>query len=177
MNSPPTATPTPPTQAHLRRRLERNAVVYWEKMNRQDAKDAKGDKIWVTSRRVKATEPSRRVDELTSSYWCGDRSSSNSRAGFLESVYEEALAIELTFAELYSTPFALMFKGRNVGDSLDFLVDNLLVVELKAVEAIHPIYPAKVIHYLKMSNLELGLIINFHVVLLKTASSESLTRP
>lgn len=72
-----------------------------------------------------------------------------------------------------------MFKGRNVGDSrFDFLVDNLLVVELKAVEAIHPIYPAKVIHYLKMSNLELGLIINFHVVLLKDGIKRiALTRP
>jgi GxxExxY protein len=62
----------------------------------------------------------------------------------------------------------LQFKGNIVGDArLDFLVGGILVVELKAVEAIHPIYPAKVIHYLKMSDLQLGLIINFHVVLLK----------
>jgi GxxExxY protein len=62
----------------------------------------------------------------------------------------------------------LQFKGNVVGDSrLDFLVGGELVVELKAVEVIHPIYPAKVIHYLKMCNLQLGLIINFDVVLLK----------
>jgi GxxExxY protein len=62
----------------------------------------------------------------------------------------------------------LQFKGRPVGDSrLDFLVGGELVVELKAVEAIHPIFPAKVIHYLKVSGQQLGLIINFHIVLLK----------
>src|SRR5262249_52405324 len=91
--------------------------------------------------------------------------------GFLESVYEEALAIEF---DLRGIPYerqklmVLTFKGKTVGDSrLDFLVGNELVVELKAVDAINPIFPAKVIHYLKMSGLQLGLIINFHVVLLK----------
>jgi GxxExxY protein len=65
-------------------------------------------------------------------------------------------------------PIILEFKGKTVGDSrLDFLVGEELVVELKAVEAIHPVFPAKVIHYLKMSGLRLGLIINFHVVLVK----------
>jgi GxxExxY protein len=48
-----------------------------------------------------------------------------------------------------------------------FSFDKALVVELKAVQTIHPIFPAKVIHYLKMSGLQLGLIINFHVVLLR----------
>lgn len=91
--------------------------------------------------------------------------------GFLESVYEEALAIEFDLRGIpyeRQKPIILQFKGKTVGDSrLDFLVDGELVVELKAVESIHPIFPAKVIHYLKMSGLQLGLIINFHVVLLK----------
>jgi GxxExxY protein len=91
--------------------------------------------------------------------------------GFLESVYEEALAIEFDLRGIpyeRQKPMILEFKGRIVGDSrLDFLVGGELVVELKAVEAIHPIYPAKVFHYLKMCDLPLGLIINFHVVLLK----------
>jgi GxxExxY protein len=91
--------------------------------------------------------------------------------GFLESVYEEALAVEFDLRGIRyerQKPMVLQFKGKVVGDSrLDFLVDGVLVVELKAVEVIHPIYPAKVIHYLKMCNLQLGLIINFHVVLLK----------
>lgn len=91
--------------------------------------------------------------------------------GFLESVYEEALAIEFTLRNIpfeRQRPIALQFKGHKVGDSrLDFLVGEILVIELKAVEAIHPIFPAKVLHYLKMSDLHLGLIINFHVVLLR----------
>jgi GxxExxY protein len=91
--------------------------------------------------------------------------------GFLESVYEEALAIEFDLRGIpfeRQQPVVLEFKGKPVGDSrLDFLVGEELVVELKAVEEIHPIYPAKVIHYLKMCGLQLGLIINFHVVLLK----------
>ena len=91
--------------------------------------------------------------------------------GFLESVYDAALAIEL---ELHGIPYerqkslTLEFKGKVVGDSrLDFLVDGQLIVELKAVESIHPVFAAKMIHYLKLCNLELGLIINFNVVLLK----------
>jgi GxxExxY protein len=80
--------------------------------------------------------------------------------GFLESVYEEALAIELGLRNIpfeRQKPIVLQFKGRTVGDSrLDFLVGGELVVELKAVEAIHPIFPAKVIHYLKVSGLQPG---------------------
>jgi GxxExxY protein len=91
--------------------------------------------------------------------------------GFLESVYEEALAIEFDLRSIpyeRQKPIVLQFKGKIVGDSrLDFLVGGELVVEIKAIEAIHPIYPATVIHYLKTCELELGLIINFHVVLLR----------
>jgi len=89
----------------------------------------------------------------------------------LESVYEEALAIGFDLRNIpyeRQKPFVLEFKGKVVGDSrFDFLVGRELVVELKAVESVHPIYPAKVIHYLKMSKIELGLIINFHAVLLR----------
>ena len=102
--------------------------------------------------------------------------------GFLESVYEEALAIEFDLRGIpheRQKPMLLQFKGKPVGDSrLDFLVGGELVVELKAVEAIHPIYPAKVIHYLKMTGLQLGLIINFHVVLMKDGIKRiALTHP
>jgi GxxExxY protein len=91
--------------------------------------------------------------------------------GFLESVYEEALAYEFELRDIpfeRQHPITLHYKTKNVGDSrLDFLVGGELVVELKAVEAIYPIFPAKVIHYLKISGLELGIIINFHVVQLR----------
>ena len=91
--------------------------------------------------------------------------------GYLESVYEEALAIEL---ELRKIPFtrqvviAVDYKGHSVGESrLDFLVGGQLVTELKAVEALAPIHSAQVISYLKTTGHPLGLLINFNVCFLK----------
>jgi len=91
--------------------------------------------------------------------------------GFLESVYDEALAVELALRKI---PFlrkpvvGVRYKGVAVGEGIpDLIVGGLLVVELKAVEAVHPIHRAQVISYLKASGLPLGLILNFKVVLLK----------
>lgn len=91
--------------------------------------------------------------------------------GYVESVYEEALAVEL---ELRGIPFARQipaavdYKGHAVGEGrLDLLVGGKLVVELKAVEALAPIHSAQVISYLKATGHELGLLINFNVALLK----------
>ncbi|MCO6043704.1 GxxExxY protein [Aeoliella sp. ICT_H6.2] len=92
-------------------------------------------------------------------------------AGFLESVYEQALAIEFLergISFVRQAPIALEYKGQNVGEArLDFLVGGILVVELKAVEAIHPIHQAQVINYLKATGHTLGLPINFNVLKLK----------
>jgi len=92
--------------------------------------------------------------------------------GYLESVYEEALAVELN---LRGIPFerqktvAVNYKGHAVGEGrLDLLVDSRLVVELKAVEALAPIHTAQVMSYLKTMRLPLGLLLNFNVPLLKT---------
>ena len=92
-------------------------------------------------------------------------------AGFLESVYQEALDIEL---QLRKIPFvsqkivAVNYKGSKVGEGkLDFLVGNNLVVELKAVENLAPIHTAQVLSYLRMTNHPLGLLINFNVPILK----------
>jgi GxxExxY protein len=91
--------------------------------------------------------------------------------GYLEEVYEEALAVELRLRRI---PFqkqmviALDYKGQPVGQGrLDFLVDDRLVVELKAVESLHPVFTAQVISYLKTLHLPLGLLINFNVAILK----------
>ncbi|QDS97764.1 GxxExxY protein [Adhaeretor mobilis] len=92
-------------------------------------------------------------------------------AGFLESVYQEALAIE--FAERgisfeQEKPISLNYKGKPVGEArLDFLVGSDLIVELKAVESFHPIHEAQVINYLKATNKRLGLLLNFNTNLLK----------
>lgn len=90
--------------------------------------------------------------------------------GFLESVYEEALVIEFKHRNI---PFQqqpdvnVMYRGHKVGQSrLDLLVEDCIIVELKAVEKLHPIHHAQVISYLRAKNLNLGLLINFNVEVL-----------
>jgi GxxExxY protein len=90
--------------------------------------------------------------------------------GFLESVYEEALAIELAERGI---PFSrqhivgVAYKGRIVGEGkLDFLVSNQLVVELKTVDTLSPIHTAQLLSYLKATQCRIGLVINFNVPIL-----------
>ena len=91
--------------------------------------------------------------------------------GFLESVYEAALSIELGLRGIpfkRQVPVRVDYKGRNVGEArLDFLVGDALTVELKAVDALCPVHLAQVISYLKATGNELGLLINFSVAVLK----------
>ncbi len=117
-------------------------------------------------------EPSERVDELARQViGAAIEVHRILGPGFLESIYEEASAIEFTLRGIpfeRQKPIVLIYKDKNVGDSwLDFLVGGELVVELKAIEIVHPIHAAKVISYLKMTRLDLGLVINFHVEQLK----------
>ena len=87
--------------------------------------------------------------------------------GFLESVYEEALAVELALRGLAfkrQVAIALQYKGTPNGQArLDFLVAGRLVVELKASESLLPVHLAQVLSYLKASGQTLGLLINFNV--------------
>lgn len=91
--------------------------------------------------------------------------------GFLESVYQEALAVEfrlrgIPFVEQH--PTAVLYKGAKVGDGrADFHVANQLVVEIKAVEKLAPLHTAQIISYLKALDQPLGLLINFKVAVLK----------
>lgn len=91
--------------------------------------------------------------------------------GFLESVYEEALAIELRLRGVpfeRQVPVGIAYKGERVGEGrLDILVGGRLVVEIKAVSALAPVHTAQVISYLKSTGHQLGVLINFNVVLLK----------
>src|SRR5205085_7050678 len=91
--------------------------------------------------------------------------------GYLESVYEEALCVELGLCNIPFTrqyPIAVSYKGCMVGEGrLDVLVDEKLIVELKAVDAIINVHYAQVISYLRTTGLELGLLINFNVPVLK----------
>ena len=91
--------------------------------------------------------------------------------GYLESLYEEALTVELGLREIpfeRQKPIGVEYKESLIGKSrLDFLIDSKLIVELKAVDALAPIHTAQVISYLKTMNLPLGLLINFNVSLIK----------
>ncbi len=91
--------------------------------------------------------------------------------GFLETVYEKALAIELEvqhIAHIRQYPVNVLYRDQNVGEGrLDFLIENCLIVELKAVDELHAIHTAQVISYLKATHLKLGLLINFNETALK----------
>ena len=91
--------------------------------------------------------------------------------GYLEKTYEEALAIEFGLREIpFSRQHAIVlnYKGHAIGEGrLDFLVGGELIVELKTVEVLAEIHKAQVISYLKTTHHILGLLINFHVPVLK----------
>jgi GxxExxY protein len=91
--------------------------------------------------------------------------------GFLESVYEAALCHELELMGLRferQRPILVRYKELQIpGQRIDLLVEGRVIVELKTVEAFAPIHQAKVISYLKTTGLRLGLLINFHAIILK----------
>jgi GxxExxY protein len=85
--------------------------------------------------------------------------------GFLESVYEAAMAIELNIGKVSyerQKPIPVMYKGEKAKDFFcDFLVDGKVLVELKALKAITNVEEAQVLNYLKATGLTVGLLINF----------------
>ncbi|NES19120.1 MAG: GxxExxY protein [Symploca sp. SIO3E6] len=92
--------------------------------------------------------------------------------GLLESAYESCLRHELHQRGLHvesQVAQPVYYKGLKLecGYRLDLLVENQVIVELKAVEAIQPIHEAQLLTYLKLRNLHLGLLINFNVPILK----------
>jgi GxxExxY protein len=91
--------------------------------------------------------------------------------GFLESVYEEALCVELADAGISfdrQKEISVLYKDREIGKHrIDLLAGQILIVELKAVVEIAEIHKAQVISYLKATGLLLGLLINFNVPVLK----------
>jgi len=85
--------------------------------------------------------------------------------GFLEKVYETALLIELAEQRVPVTPQAeipVFYRSRPVGIYYaDILVDGKVICEIKAVQAIIPAHQAQLLHYLKATGIQLGLILNF----------------
>ncbi len=89
--------------------------------------------------------------------------------GMLESAYEACLEYELTRRGLKverQKPLPLVYEELRIEAAyrLDLLIEDAVIVELKAVEELAPIHTAQLLSYLKLTRKRLGLIINFHVV-------------
>ena len=86
--------------------------------------------------------------------------------GFLEKVYENALVRELQARELAveaQVSFSVKYKGAIVGDYFaDLVVDGRVIVEVKAVERLHPAHEAQILNYLKATGKKVGLLVNFN---------------
>jgi GxxExxY protein len=92
--------------------------------------------------------------------------------GLLESAYEECLLFELRQKGLLvekQKALPLVYEGvtLDTGYRIDLLVENCVIVEIKAVEALNEVYLAQLLTYLKISGCKLGLLINFNVKHLK----------
>jgi GxxExxY protein len=92
--------------------------------------------------------------------------------GLLESAYEACLSYELTQAGLKvdrQKPLPVRYRDVNLdcGYRLDLVVEDRVIVELKAVERLEPIHDAQLLSYLKLSGLAIGLLINFNVRFLR----------
>ena len=92
--------------------------------------------------------------------------------GLLESAYEECLFYELEKTGLRiqkqkSLPLIYENVKLDVGYRVDFLIDKMVIVEIKSVEAITDVHLAQLLTYLKLSGCKLGLLINFNVALIK----------
>ena len=92
--------------------------------------------------------------------------------GLLESAYEMCLCYELGLAGLRydaQIPLPLVYKGIELecGYRMDIVVEDKVVVELKTVPALLPIHEAQLLSYLKLSRKRVGLLINFHVPVLR----------
>ena len=92
--------------------------------------------------------------------------------GLLEKVYEACLAYEIEKAGLIvkrQVDVPIIYDGIQLTEKLrlDLIVENLVIVETKAVEIVNPVWQAQIISHLRLTNNELGFLINFNVPLLK----------
>jgi GxxExxY protein len=93
-------------------------------------------------------------------------------AGLLESAYETCLAFELESAGLkverqVAVPVVYKDIKLDCGYRIDLLVENCVIIELKAVDAFAPVHEAQILTYMKFAHKNVGLLINFNVTVLK----------
>ena len=115
---------------------------------------------------MNADERRKKLDRVTEgTIGCAQRVSNVLGCGFLEKVYENALAIELRKAGLVADQqreVAVRYDSQVVGQYMaDLLVENSVIVELKAVSALDEIHRAQCMNYLKATGLSVCLLINF----------------
>ena len=139
--------------------------------NRQDAKNGRDEMITAASQQSR-TEPTAQEDALARDViGAAIEVHRVLGPGLLESVYEEALCVELIERGIPFTRqqrVALLYKGQAVGEGrLDFLIGGAVVVELKAVERLTDVHMAQVLSYLKTTGHRLGLLLNFNVAVLR----------
>ena len=92
--------------------------------------------------------------------------------GLLESVYEEAICYELDKARIfYKRQQGIKANygevKLDIGFRADIIIENTVILELISVESIAPVHPKTLLTFMRLTNLEIGLLINFNVVLLK----------
>ncbi len=99
--------------------------------------------------------------------------------GFPESVYEQALCVELRSRGIMyarQVDVQVRYKGEHVGlGRIDLLVNDSVIVEMKAVDAISSVHVGQVLSYLRMTGHQLGLIFNFNVRILRDGGIERIT--
>ncbi len=93
--------------------------------------------------------------------------------GLLESAYEECLAYELAQNGLHierqkAVPVVYKEVKLDCGYRIDILVNNEVVIEIKSVDALHPVHEAQILTYMKFAQKKIGLLINFNVTVLKS---------
>ena len=85
--------------------------------------------------------------------------------GFLEKVYERAMLYELDLLGLKAdnqTPVKVVYKNKIIGDYFaDIIVEDKVIIELKAIEYVLPEHEVRLVNYLKATNIEVGLLLNF----------------
>jgi len=92
--------------------------------------------------------------------------------GLLESTYEECLCYEFSLRRISyekQKPLPVVYKDKQLdcGYRIDVVVENAIILELKACEKIEPIHKAQLLTYLKLSGLKLGLLLNFNVPIMR----------
>ena len=103
--------------------------------------------------------------------------------GLLESVYQACMLIELKKMDLEAkeeVPIPIIYRGQKVkedGFRIDILVENQIIVELKSVEKIQPVFLKTLLTYLRLAKKQLGLLINFNEILLKDGIKRVINTP